>query len=37
MTASPDLLGREVTVRVEHAGPYALRGALVPEKEHVTR
>ena len=23
------LLGREVTVRVEHAGPYALRGALV--------
>jgi tRNA-2-methylthio-N6-dimethylallyladenosine synthase len=24
-----DLLGREVTVRIEHAGPYALRGALV--------
>jgi tRNA-2-methylthio-N6-dimethylallyladenosine synthase len=23
-----DLVGREVTVRVEHAGPYALRGAL---------
>ena len=24
-----DLLGREVMVRIEHAGPYALRGALV--------
>jgi hypothetical protein len=24
-----DLLGREVTARIEHAGPYALRGALV--------
>jgi tRNA-2-methylthio-N6-dimethylallyladenosine synthase len=23
-----DLVGREVTVRIEHAGPYALRGAL---------
>ncbi len=26
---TPELLGREVTVRIEHAGPYALRGALV--------
>ena len=24
-----DLVGREVTVRIEHAGPYALRGVLV--------
>jgi tRNA-2-methylthio-N6-dimethylallyladenosine synthase len=29
LTGSSDLLGREVMVRVEHAGPYALRGALV--------
>jgi hypothetical protein len=26
---SAALLGREVAVRIEHAGPYALRGALV--------
>ncbi len=26
---SPELVGHEVTIRVEHAGPYALRGALV--------
>jgi len=26
---SPDLVGREVSVRVEHAGPYALRGQQV--------
>ncbi len=25
----PELVGREITVRVDHAGPYALRGALV--------
>ena len=37
VTASPDLLGREVTVRIEHAGPYALRGRHVSEKEHITR
>ena len=24
-----ELVGREVTVRIEHAGPYALRGVLV--------
>jgi tRNA-2-methylthio-N6-dimethylallyladenosine synthase len=37
VTASPDLLGREVTVRIEHAGPYALRGRVAPALEHVTR
>jgi tRNA A37 methylthiotransferase MiaB len=25
----PSLVGRVVTVRIEHAGPYSLRGALV--------
>ena len=29
VTGSTDLVGREVMVRIEHAGPYALRGALV--------
>ena len=29
VAGSPDLVGREVRVRVDHAGPYALRGALV--------
>jgi len=28
LPGGPDLLGREVTVRVEHAGPYALRGSI---------
>jgi tRNA-2-methylthio-N6-dimethylallyladenosine synthase len=32
-TGRRDLLGRLVTVRVEHAGPYALRGVLVPAPE----
>jgi tRNA-2-methylthio-N6-dimethylallyladenosine synthase len=27
--AGPDLLGRSVRVRVDHAGPYALRGTIV--------
>ena len=26
LAASPELIGREVAVRIEHAGPYALRG-----------
>ena len=29
VAGSPDIVGREVVVRVDHAGPYALRGALV--------
>jgi tRNA-2-methylthio-N6-dimethylallyladenosine synthase len=29
VTGSVDLVGREVAVRIDHAGPYALRGALV--------
>jgi tRNA-2-methylthio-N6-dimethylallyladenosine synthase len=29
LTGDPMLVGQAVTVRVEHAGPYALRGALV--------
>ena len=30
LAGGPDLVGREVTVRVKHAGPYALRGQHVP-------
>jgi tRNA-2-methylthio-N6-dimethylallyladenosine synthase len=30
LAASPDHIGREVTVRIEHAGPYALRGRIAP-------
>jgi tRNA-2-methylthio-N6-dimethylallyladenosine synthase len=29
LAGDPALVGRPVTVRVEHAGPYSLRGALV--------
>ena len=29
LAGDPALIGRTVTVRIEHAGPYALRGALV--------
>jgi tRNA-2-methylthio-N6-dimethylallyladenosine synthase len=29
LAGGPELVGRFVTVRVEHAGPYALRGAVV--------
>jgi tRNA-2-methylthio-N6-dimethylallyladenosine synthase len=29
LTGDPALVGREVSVRIRHAGPYALRGALV--------
>ena len=37
LAGAPDLIGREVDVRIEHAGPYALRGSLVPEREVATR
>ena len=30
-------LGREVTARIEHAGPYALRGSIVPEQQSAIR
>jgi tRNA-2-methylthio-N6-dimethylallyladenosine synthase len=30
-------LGREVTVRIDHAGPYALRGAMVSEEQPFMR
>jgi tRNA-2-methylthio-N6-dimethylallyladenosine synthase len=29
LAGDPSLVGRSVTVRIDHAGPYALRGALV--------
>jgi tRNA-2-methylthio-N6-dimethylallyladenosine synthase len=32
LVADAQLLGREVRVRIEHAGPYALRGRLVSEE-----
>jgi tRNA-2-methylthio-N6-dimethylallyladenosine synthase len=32
LTGEPGLLGREVLVRIEHAGPYALRGTLVTQE-----
>ena len=31
LRGDPELVGREATVHVEHAGPYALRGTLVSE------
>jgi tRNA-2-methylthio-N6-dimethylallyladenosine synthase len=31
------ILGREMTVRIEHAGPYALRGSLVSEEQPSAR
>ena len=37
VVADPQLHGREVRVRVEHAGPYALRGRLVSEEPASTR
>jgi tRNA-2-methylthio-N6-dimethylallyladenosine synthase len=35
--ATPSLIGREVTVRIDHAGPYALRGSLVSEEQSPIR
>jgi len=29
LTGDPSLVGQAVTVAIDHAGPYALRGALV--------
>ena len=29
VAGAEDLVGREVTVRIDHAGPYALRGSLI--------
>jgi tRNA-2-methylthio-N6-dimethylallyladenosine synthase len=37
LAGGPALLGREVTVRVDHAGPYALRGSIVPEEQSAIR
>jgi tRNA-2-methylthio-N6-dimethylallyladenosine synthase len=31
LAAGPELLGRLVTARIDHAGPYALRGVIVPQ------
>jgi tRNA-2-methylthio-N6-dimethylallyladenosine synthase len=31
LSGEPSLVGREIRVRIEHAGPYALRGSLVTE------
>ncbi|MEA2519131.1 MAG: tRNA-2-methylthio-N6-dimethylallyladenosine synthase, partial [Chloroflexota bacterium] len=30
LAGGPELVGRLVTARIDHAGPYALRGTLVP-------
>jgi tRNA-2-methylthio-N6-dimethylallyladenosine synthase len=32
LDGGPELIGREVRVRIEHAGPYALRGHIAPEQ-----
>jgi len=32
LDGGPDLIGREVPVRIEHAGPYALRGRIAREQ-----
>ena len=37
LTGDPILLGREVTVRIDHAGPYALRGAVVTQEQPTVR
>jgi tRNA-2-methylthio-N6-dimethylallyladenosine synthase len=37
LTGQPSLLGREIPVRVEHAGPYALRGSLVTQEQRPVR
>ena len=33
LAGSPELVGREVPVRIDHAGPYALRGQHVPSHD----
>ena len=37
LAGSPDLVGSEVSVRIDHAGPYALRGRHIPPHEAVMR
>jgi tRNA-2-methylthio-N6-dimethylallyladenosine synthase len=37
LTGQPILRGREVTVRIDHAGPYALRGAVVTQEQPTVR
>ncbi|HUP54565.1 MAG TPA: MiaB/RimO family radical SAM methylthiotransferase [Methylomirabilota bacterium] len=37
LAASLELVGREVTVRIDHAGPYALRGRMVEASVDKTR
>jgi tRNA-2-methylthio-N6-dimethylallyladenosine synthase len=37
LTGGAELLGREVAVHVDHAGPYALRGQVVPVRNAVMR
>jgi tRNA-2-methylthio-N6-dimethylallyladenosine synthase len=37
VAGSTDLVGREVTVRIQHAGPYALRGHLAAEHDVMLR
>ncbi len=37
LAGRPDLVGRAVTVRIDHAGPYALRGQLASTQDAVVR
>jgi tRNA-2-methylthio-N6-dimethylallyladenosine synthase len=37
LVGGPAQLGREVTVRIDHAGPYALRGSIVAEERSAIR
>jgi tRNA-2-methylthio-N6-dimethylallyladenosine synthase len=37
LAGSPELVGREVAVRIDHAGPYALRGQRVPAHDALMR
>ena len=37
LSGSPDLVGREVLVQVDHAGPYALRGRMTHQHEVAMR
>jgi tRNA-2-methylthio-N6-dimethylallyladenosine synthase len=37
LAGGAELLGREVAVHVDHAGPYALRGQVVPLRNEATR
>jgi len=37
LTGEPRLVGREVSVRIDHAGPYALRGDVVTQEQPAVR